>query len=401
MNTQNADARIEMLKEVRALSAKAQSEGRDFTDAERALVTDRFEKIKAATEQKQRVEKSARQVAEIESWLNADAGPVDQDVLRSGTGGGRNMKAALANFAHTAAAAMTGRKAEVNPQGSFTAATPFVSGTQDAAIGPDPANGLLGLVSFDEKTFTEGHQFSYLREKTRIGRAAVVPDRAQKPTSDYELEERTDHLKVLAHLAAPIPTRYLEDYKSLARYLETVMGRDLYRLMSEEIINGDGTETHLQGILTLSGVQQTAYAGSLPATLRKARTTLANVDEKPTAWLVNPTDAEAFDLFADAQQRFQSLRDILGNLAVVPSTAVPVGQAILADWSQAVVVLRANDGVRLSAHDGLPYRDPVTGATDGTNLFERNLVQIRAELRAGGLAVTRPKAFTVVDLTAA
>lgn len=195
--------------------------------------------------------------------------------------------------------------------------------------------------------------------------------------------------------------RYTQDYRTLKEYLQTVMGRDLYRLMAEEIISGDGSENHLLGVLNVSGVQQTDYAGSVPATLRRARTTLANVDETPTAWLVNPADSEAFDLFADAQERFQSLRDILGNLAVIPSTALPVGQAILADWRQATVVTKAGDGVRIMAHDGLPYRDPSMGETDGTNLFERNLVQIRAELRAGGLAVTRPKAFTVVDQTAA
>lgn len=401
------EERRQLLARVRATADRAKAQGRDFTDPERRQVSEDLDRVEDINRNLKKAAESKRFADDMSVLLAAENGQkIDQSALDGTHSTGRGMKAAIEQFARTAADAMTGRagsgqKAVINPQGSFTAATPWVTGTTEAVIGPDPRNGVLGLVTFDEKTFVEGHQFAYLREKTRIGRAAVVPDRAQKPQSDYELEEVQDNLKVLAHLAAPIPVRYLEDYSSLKTYLETVLARDLFRLLAEEIISGDGSESHLTGILQTSGVQQTAFTGSLPATLRKARTVLADVDEQPTAWLVNPADAEALDLFTDDQGRFQSLRDILGNLPVVPSPALPTGQAILADWRQAVVVTKAEDGVRLSAHDGLPYRDPVTGSTDGTNLFERNLVQIRAEIRVGGLAMTRPKAFTVVDLLAA
>lgn len=394
---------LQLLQKTRTISDKALAERRDFTAAERRTVEANLERVKQLRDQDDRVAKSKREVDQIEAWLSGDGGPIDQDALNGtrigdGRSGGRNVKAALANFASTAADAITGRKATVNPQGGWTAATPFVTGTKEEVIGPDPNIGILGLIQIDEKTFTDTNQFAYLRERTRINNAAVVPDGAKKPVSEYELEEVTDKLKFIAHISTPIPARYLEDYGALKDYLQTVMGRDLYRVIGDELVTGNGDDTHLHGILNLSGVQQTAYATDLPTTLRKARTTLSLLEETPTAWLMNPTDIEAIELTKDGQGRFQSLREVMGGLPMIPSTALAAGTAVLGDWRQAKMVMRSGDGVRLTAMDGTPHY-AADGTIDGS-LWEYNEVAIRAEIRAGGLAVTRPKAFTVVDLVA-
>lgn len=395
----------ECVKRARATAAKAEAEGRDFTAAERHSVETDLARAKTIRENLTKAADSKRLIDEVGELLKAE------EAGGSGGNGGKltaeHMTAAAKSFAETAAKAMTaahsgtwgraGAKSE-QAQGSFTTGTPFVTGTEQEVVGPDPALGVLGLVRFDEKTFTNTHNFSYLREVTRVNNSAVVPDGVKKPVSEYELKEVHDSLKWIAHIGEPIPTRFLEDYGALAEYLRVTMSRDLYRTMGREIVNGAGGDTHLAGVLGTSGVLQTAWAGSLPATLRKARTTLANVDERPNAWLVNPTDAEQLDLFADDQGRFQSLREIMGNLPVVQDAEVPAGQAVLADWNQATVVMRQGDGVRLTVMDGTPHTNEA-GEIDGS-LWEFNECAIRAELRVGGLAITRPKAITVVDLTA-
>lgn len=393
-----------LLKRARATAAKAEAERRDFTQAEQNSVSHDLARIKEINTNLTKAAESRTTVDELSRWMKAEDGTarVNQAAL-DGTApaAGRTMKAALANFAHTAAEAMTGHTGAkaVNAQGSFTAATPFVTGTKDEVIGPDPTIGILGLVNIDEKAFTDGNQFAFLQEKLRISNAAVVPDGAKKPVSGYELQEVTDKLKFVAHISKPLPARYLEDYGALKSYLESVMGRDLYRVIGDELVTGLGGDDALLGILGVTGVQQTGFTTSLPVTLRKARTTLGLVDESPTAWLMNPADIETIELFTDDQGRFQSLREILGNLPLIPSPALPAGTAVLGDWRLANLVMKSGDGVRLTAMDGTPHY-AADGVTIDGSLWEFNEVAIRAEVRVGGLAITRPKAFTVVDLTA-
>ena len=70
----------------------------------------------------------------------------------------------------------------------------------------------------------------------------------------------------------------------------------------------------------------------------------------------------------------------------VPSLAVPVGTAILADWSQ--VRVRVREGAHTLA------------ATQAGDLFSKNQVMLRAEGRYG-IQLKRPQAFAVVHLAAA
>jgi Phage capsid family len=67
---------------------------------------------------------------------------------------------------------------------------------------------------------------------------------------------------------------------------------------------------------------------------------------------------------------------------------MPAGSAILADWTQAAILVR-EDVATLAA----------TQATvDGVNLWETNQVVVRSEGRYG-FKVRRPQAFAVVELT--
>jgi hypothetical protein len=95
----------------------------------------------------------------------------------------------------------------------------------------------------------------------------------------------------------------------------------------------------------VSGTTAVPFATDEVTTLRKARTALALKSEKPTAYVLNPTDLETLDLTRvdGATGEFLALEDrIYGRLPVVPSLGVPAGVGLLADWKQTRLYVREN-----------------------------------------------------------
>jgi HK97 family phage major capsid protein len=117
---------------------------------------------------------------------------------------------------------------------------------------------------------------------------------------------------------------------------------------------------------------------------------MQTLNETVNAWVVHPDDLERVDMATDTAGRLY-LADgtsgadaIFGGLPRVPSTRVPAGTAILADWTKALLAVR--EDVRLDLDKS-------------GELFTHNQVQLRAEGRFG-FGLTRPQAFAMVDLTA-
>ena len=239
-----------------------------------------------------------------------------------------------------------------------------------------------------------GNTYSFLRQTVRENNAAPVPDGAQKPTSLYTLEEVEGRYRVIAHLSEPVPQRYFHDDASLGTFLATEMANGLEDELQAQALNGDGTGENFTGILHTSGIQAQAWAGDLFKTTRQALTKLQVYGIAPTAWALNPVDAEAFDLLREGTAGDGAF--LLGgpgtsagttglwNLPRVASTAVPQGSAVLADWTAARLLTRQEATLHVDA---------------GGEHFQKNTAQFRLEGRYG-LAVQRPAAFVSVDLTA-
>lgn len=81
-------------------------------------------------------------------------------------------------------------------------------------------------------------------------------------------------------------------------------------------------------------------------TIRKAFTALMLVGVVPNAWVLNPVDIEQLELTRENGTGGGFLLDQADSLgrvtkvSVVPSVAVPAGQALLGDWSTAKLVDR-------------------------------------------------------------
>jgi HK97 family phage major capsid protein len=157
-------------------------------------------------------------------------------------------------------------------------------------------------------------------------------------------------------------------------------------------MSGDGTGENFTGILNTSGVQSQAFTTDTVTTIRKAITKVRVVGRaRPTAVGISPATDEELDLLQDANDRyygggpFNAGPSTIWGLPRFVSETVPDGTAIVADWRQAVLWDREQTNIMVAeAHK---------------DWFARNLVAVRAELRAA-FGILRPQAFVVADLTA-
>lgn len=255
---------------------------------------------------------------------------------------------------------------------------------------PDIPTRLLDLVpreALGEQTF------SYLRQTVRTNNADVVADNALKPTSTYTFEEIEDRARVIAHLSEPFPLRYATDHTSMLQVLDGQMVTGIFEKIEQLIVSGTGLDEEWEGILNTSGVTQVPYSTDVVTTLRKARTTQELKGEAVTGVAMHPTDIEALDLLREDGATGGFLLDsaawerIFGpGTRGVPSIAVPVGTAIVGNWSQTRLRIRE--------------QAQTLAATQAGDLFDKNQMKLRTEGRFG-FQLFRPASMAVVDLTAA
>lgn len=233
--------------------------------------------------------------------------------------------------------------------------------------------------------------YEYLRQGTRTNNAAPVADLGTKPTSVYTLTPVEDRARVFAHLSEPIPERYFTDHSELPLLIDREMREDALIALETDLLTGDASGEHFDGITHVSGTVAQAWSTDLITTTRKAKTALEATFQTPTAYVLHPTDWETIDLLQDNEARYYyggpatASVPTLHGLPVVVTPAISVGTGLLGDWNQAR--LRVREDMRLDAD------------RSGTN-FTKNQVVLRVEGRFG-FDVLRPAAFAEIDLTAA
>ncbi|WLP91445.1 phage major capsid protein [Gordonia sp. NB41Y] len=242
-----------------------------------------------------------------------------------------------------------------------------------------------------------GNAFEFYRQTVRTNLAAPVADGTLKPTSTFTFEPVTDRARVVAHLSEAVPLRLLDDHAEVERWLRSELQEGVLSAIESQMISGAGTGETFTGILATTGITTQAYATDPITTLRKARTAMEIKNEKPTAWVLHPTDAEAIDLAREEEDgAFLATggyspdstgpsNNVFGTIPRLLSTSVPVGTALLADWNQ--IRLYVREGVRIDVD------------TAGADLFDKNLAKFRAETRIG-IGVLRPQAFAKITLSA-
>jgi HK97 family phage major capsid protein len=252
-------------------------------------------------------------------------------------------------------------------------------------------------------------RFAFLRQTGRTNRASTVARGALKPSSEYEITRVEDRCRTVAHLSSPIQRQDLDDATTLQEFVSAELVYGLGQAVEDQLLNGNtstaGSLDDMTGLLHTSSVAVQGYDTNLLTTTRKAVTGQQNLGNAPSAWVLNPSDWERFDLLNDQLSRplldTHFYADLaarrLWGLPVVTSVHLAQGTAILGDFRGSITAYE-RETVRIDWSEHL-WDPNLLGTGSGANLFSTNQVIFRAEARIG-LAVLRPGAFSKVTLAA-
>ncbi|WP_193669326.1 phage major capsid protein [Nocardioides salarius] len=385
------EKRAALLSQARGIVDEAKADSRDLTPSQTAEVEGLFKQIEDTDAQIAKAEKSAELVAQLTASGVVDPtqgippepsfDPPAKGTVPARSGGSTWAKSVTVGLAKSA-----------HGMGVKALLTGEITTPPAVTVSPLPAvpTRLLDLVP---REGLDQHTFEYLRQVVATNNADVVADNATKPTSVYTFESVEDRARVIAHLSEPFPIRYASDHASVLQVLESQMETGIFEVIERLIVSGTGLGEEWTGILNTSGVEQVAFNTDPLVTLRKARTVQELKGEAITGVAMHPSDIEALDLMReDGATGGFLFTDAVGErifgpgVRGVPSVAVPVGTAIVGNWSQTRLRIRE------AAH--------TLAATQAGDLFDKNQMKLRSEGRFG-FQFFRPASMAVVDLTAA
>jgi HK97 family phage major capsid protein len=290
---------------------------------------------------------------------------------------------------------------DVEQKAIISALTTAAAGSVGGAIVPDRQPGVQGVANRPLRVRdllmagrTNSNAIQYVQESAFTNAAATVSETTgpTKPQSDLQMALVTSNVTTLAHWVNAT-RQILDDVPQLQSYIN---GRLLYGLRyveDNQLLNGAGTGTDLNGIYT----QATASTANLAViasptkldVLRVAilQATLANLPSSgivlhPTDWMTIETakDSQTRYLVGDPQNRIGAR---LWGLPVVETLAMTTGKFLVGAFDMGAQIFDRQDArVEISTEDG--------------NNFVKNLVTILCEERLA-LAVYNTLAFVKGD----
>lgn len=395
--------RAAAIKAAQEIIAKAQAESRDLTDEERTELTELEAKVKSLTEQIKKADEDAALLTRIGALA-----PVEAD-------GESGAKSLGEHFVKSVGAAGLSRIKSIS--GTTIAAPEFKAAT-DTHVIPSTLGDVL--TQFD-RTVVRGYRrptvadlfgtgtigansnaVSYFVEGSAEGTITTVAESGQKPQIHMtDPTVRTDALKKIAAILS-FTDEMAEDAEF---WVSEINQRGLYLLsLAEEnqLLNGAGTGSTVQGLLNRSGVQTEAAVDNTDnadALFRALSAVQTATGLTADAVVINPADYQALRLGKDANAQYYgggyfagpygnggvAEQPPLWGLRTVVSPAVAANTAIVGAFGIAATVYRKG-GVRVestNSHD-----------TD----FDYNRIRTRIEERVT-LAVRYPAAFVNVTLS--
>ncbi|MGN2642210.1 phage major capsid protein [Nocardia takedensis] len=250
----------------------------------------------------------------------------------------------------------------------------------------------LTLLDLIDRGQMDGN-FEYVQITGVTRNAAVVPE-ATGPSDAAALKPTSDMTTNLADCKAytyadgyDVTNALLSDAAAFASYMNNELEYSLDNVVEEKLLNGTGSGGEPRGILTTSGVQQQTYlndAGVINDTtamafVKATRRAITKVVRLPggkvDAVLLSPEMDEAMDLLQDEQGRFFGQGPFgagpgtLWGRPRVTSERLVDTQALTGDFKQ--IALLDREGLSVVAFN--QHKD----------YAQRNMVYVRAELRAG------------------
>lgn len=420
------------LTTARDLAAKAETEGRDFTDAERAEIT---AKMNEASGLKKQLEQ-AKADAGIRATLAGlgDGIGLDEPKAKKTPSGLHVVGGGKSLGEHFTGSAEFKALLDGVPGGHFTkdhrvqarpvgyqqllpqrGAKALITGASDTSAGAFVVNDALGLqVGADvfqrpltlrdlvTQGMTTSDTVEYVRVTAFTNAAAPTAEgtttsNGTKPESALTTAKVTTPVRTIAHWI-PVTKRALSDAAQIRTLIDNFLQYGLEEELEDQMISGDGTGENFTGLASTSGLQTQAWNTNMLTTLRKARTLVRTVGRsRANAYVLNPADVEALDLLTDNEARYYmggptggigggfGGQPMLWNVPVIESEAVAAGVGYVGDFRKCILWDREQASITMS--------------DSHANFFIQNMVAILAEMRAA-FGVIQPNAFVQIDLTA-
>lgn len=228
----------------------------------------------------------------------------------------------------------------------------------------------------------------YMEETTHTANNAAASENSQLAENAYAYTERSRTIQTIGS-TLPITEQQMLDVPFIEGIVDQMMGGDQMRAEETEILTGSGSDPHLTGFLSVSGIgTQARGTDSAEVAIYKAMTGVRYTGfAEPTAFIVHPNNWQTIRLHQDSQGRF-----IWGD----PWTPGP--EMI---WGVPVVVtpaITANTGL-VGAFRPYSYVARRLGIVVEVGYSGSDFVNLRRTVRCYSrlcLVVRRPSAFETV-----
>ncbi len=234
---------------------------------------------------------------------------------------------------------------------------------------------------------TTSSSVEYARQTLRTNNAAVVAENTLKAESNYAWGKADALVRTIAHWV-PVSRNTLEDAAQLQTELDSELRYGLDIAEDEELLNGDGTGEHLDGLRA----NATAYAAPFAIddetpidTLRLSLLQLELQEYAGDGFILNPMEWARIELtknqfggyiFANV---LQLAGPTLWGRTVVSTTAMDQGDFMTGEF-----------GVAATIYDRMDAE--VAFSTEDRDNFVKNMITARAEKRLA-IGVKRPAAL--------
>ncbi|TVT66042.1 MAG: phage major capsid protein [Pseudomonas sp.] len=218
--------------------------------------------------------------------------------------------------------------------------------------------------------------------------AAVVAENTAKPYSNISFDTKITPVTTIAHMFKA-SKQILDDFAQLQSTVDAEMRYGLKYVEEQEILFGDGTGAHLDGIVPQASAFSAAFAPADMTQIDELRLAMlqAQVARLPASGhVLHFTDWAKIELTKDSLGRY-----IIGNpLGVVGPTlwGLPVVSTEIAAFQGKFLTGAFQTGAQIFDREDAN----VVISTENADDFEKNMISIRCEERLA-LAVKRPEAF--------
>lgn len=405
---ENFKARAAIQGELRSIDEAATTDNRDYTDDERATITEKRStleaidsRITANLEQEVRSQEigngmdrflgvlADRETGEVHDTRSIGERFVDTDEYRAfsartgqGSTGALNMQFDGMDFravADTTLGATSG--------GAFARPPLF------PRIGQDFLDRKMYLLDLLPKINTTDTAVVYVQDKSPLAdmanKAVEVTEGSAKPQAGITTAVVTEPIATIAAWVN-LTRQVAADVPQIQGYLDNRLRYSVKRRADAEVIGGNGTAPNIRGLANRSGILTNAPAGAEARyiTIRHSITLMEQAESVPEIIVLNPADAELFDLTNATSAGLHAVMDSAGGAALtsapsrtawgltqVHSNAITSGTALLIDPMAVTVFDR---------------QQPTAYLTDShASNFTSNILTLLLEARLG-LALFNP-----------